>query len=306
MILELFGDSDYEGWSLRATSMAVIAAAWSSNSVLLAKEEVEGRAEAGCLYAMASIGYEAAGAEEPEAEEELVLVEEGQYLLQRLLPSVPIGPELLAPMVKPLSNLLILFILLVCLTIEGRQISNRAFRLPQLCFYRNRRYRLDQPRFSCGRSSTSLTAEIHYCSFSSCDCYPLVVGRSLGGGHPCQAIATLVSLLPLCHQPLLQNLTVVALQEAIETYLVGLFEDHQNRFPIIRPLSIISRCSTLPPSREPTTVVSRCFPIVVALLPIVRPHVATCDPTSCVTSVLAGPLLFVAKSDLWPIAPSPR
>ncbi|RWW08726.1 hypothetical protein BHE74_00006709 [Ensete ventricosum] len=46
--------------------------------------------EAGCqkrsgFYAMASVGYEAAGAEEPEAEEELVLVEEGEYLLQRLL-----------------------------------------------------------------------------------------------------------------------------------------------------------------------------------------------------------------------------
>ncbi|RWW08725.1 hypothetical protein GW17_00027816 [Ensete ventricosum] len=54
-----------------------------------------------------------------------------------------------------------------------------------------------------------------------------------------------------------------------------------------------------------TTTVSHCFPTVVAPLPIVRPHAATCDPTSRVTSVLVGPLLFVAESDLWPTAPSP-
>ncbi|RZR93568.1 hypothetical protein BHM03_00022100, partial [Ensete ventricosum] len=43
------------------------------------------------------------------------------------------------------------------------------------CFYRNRRS--SQSRLSCDRSSTSFTAEIHYCS--SGNCYLLVIGRSV-------------------------------------------------------------------------------------------------------------------------------
>ncbi|RWV80011.1 hypothetical protein GW17_00058776 [Ensete ventricosum] len=60
-------------------------------------------------------------------------------------PFVVVGLELLDLPVTPLPDLLVLFILLICLTIEGRQISSCAFRLPQLHFYYNHHYRSPQP-----------------------------------------------------------------------------------------------------------------------------------------------------------------
>ncbi|RRT51077.1 hypothetical protein B296_00033099 [Ensete ventricosum] len=57
-------------------------------------------------------------------------------------PFAVVGLELLDLAVTPLPDLLVL---LICLTVEGRQISSCAFRLPQLHFYYNHHYRSPQP-----------------------------------------------------------------------------------------------------------------------------------------------------------------